>query len=147
MVQSNPPRPPKRYVPYSRAVANLILFGLAMGVGLREICRGEAMPTRATVMRWLKQRPDFAAEVAAARATGGLAGVGRPMICGDVMLDEIYDRLCQGERLQAICRDPAMPGRSTVHAWLKRHPEVARVVALGREWGDLMAVERFWEPL
>ncbi|MCR5873734.1 hypothetical protein LRS10_05810 [Phenylobacterium sp. J426] len=141
------PKPPKPYVPFSRAVADEILFGLGMGFGLREICRGEAMPTRATVMRWLKSRPGFAAEVAAARAAGGLDGVGRPTSFGETVLESVYLRLCEGEPLRSICWDPAMPGRSTVHVWLKRHPEAARLVALGRDIGDLIKAERRWLAL
>lgn len=140
-------RPPKPYVPFSPAVAHKILFALALGFGLREICRGEAMPTRATVMRWRRERPDFAAEVAAARSAGGLSGVGRPTMYGEVTLDAIYTRLCEGEPLRTICRDPAMPGRSTVHVWLKRHPEAARLVASGRRFGELMAADRLWLAL
>ncbi|MGA0605765.1 hypothetical protein ACO2Q0_07165 [Phenylobacterium sp. VNQ135] len=140
-------KPPKPYVPFSLAVADTILLGLSWGCGLREICRGEDMPTRPTVMRWLRERPDFARDVAAARAEGGLAGIGRPSAYREALMARIYLRLCEGEPLRAICWDPAMPGRSTVHVWMKQHAEAARLVALGREVGDYAAVERRWQGL
>ena len=141
------PKPPKPYVPFSPEVANRILVGLSFGLGLRELCEGDDMPTRPTVMRWLRERPAFARAVAQARAEGGLSGVGRPSGYSRVEMMKIYDRLCQGEPLRSICWDPAMPGRSTVHVWLQRHAEARDLVDLGRDVGAYAAADAVWHGL
>lgn len=137
-------RPPKPYVPFAEPVAYRIIAGLASGRGLRAICRGADMPTRPTVMRWLKERPGFAHDVAAARAYGGLDRPGRPSLYGEALMEAIYMRLCAGEPLRTICRDPRMPGRSTVQGWAKHRAKAARLLALGHDVGRHMAAERQW---
>lgn len=52
---------------YSPALADTIIDGITSGLSLREICRADAMPDRATVFRWLEAHPDFAAKYARAR--------------------------------------------------------------------------------
>lgn len=42
------------------------------------------------------------------------AKIGRPTVMTPETCDEIVERLSNGETLSAICRDPEMPGRSTV---------------------------------
>ncbi|HEX7943531.1 MAG TPA: hypothetical protein VF495_02635 [Phenylobacterium sp.] len=71
---------------------------------------------------------------AAARLIGGLADApGRPSGLTEDIADEIYLRLSDGEPLRTLCRDPHLPSRSTVQAWAHRHPDVARLLDLGRE--------------
>jgi hypothetical protein len=45
----------------------------------------------------------------------------------------IFDRLCEGESLTTICKDPALPCMSTVHAWRKRFPDFAEMMRTARE--------------
>jgi hypothetical protein len=127
------PMPRKSRAPYSPAVAVRLLNGLAAGQGLRALCRGPGMPTRATVMRWLKERPDFAAHAARARGDSGLDRPGRRTRYSPALLDEIYLRLSQGEPLRTLCQDPAMPARSTLQAWGHSRPDVARVLDLAAQ--------------
>ena len=139
------PRPPKPYVAFSQPVADRILRGLADGHGLRALCRGADMPTRPTVMRWLKQHPDFAAEVALCRFMGGLDRPGRPSLCREAVLEAIYQRLCRGEPLRTVCRDPDLPARSTVQAWALARGDVAHAVDLGRQVAAEQAAEQAYE--
>lgn len=132
----------KPRAPFGDAVAARLLAGLAAGHGLRALCRGPGMPTRPTVMRWLKERPGFAAAVAQARRRGGLDAPGRPCGHTPALVDEIYLRLCAGEPLRTICRDPALPSRSTVHAWAHRRREVARALLLGHDIAGWAEAER-----
>ena len=52
---------------YSDELADIILSGLVNGDSMRKICEAEWMPDRGTVIRWIKERPDFAAKYAHAR--------------------------------------------------------------------------------
>jgi hypothetical protein len=118
---------------YAADIAVFILNGLAQGHGLRALCRGPGMPTRPTVMRWLRERPDFAALAHYAREAGGLDQPGRPSRHSPAIVDEIYMRLSHGEPLRTICRDASLPSRSTVQAWAARRPDVARALDLGHD--------------
>ncbi|MCB1471119.1 MAG: hypothetical protein KDK08_29030 [Rhizobiaceae bacterium] len=52
---------------YSDEIAERIFVGLIEGKSLIKICRQKGMPNRATVLRWLEGRPDFATRYAHAR--------------------------------------------------------------------------------
>ncbi len=43
---------------------------------------------------------------------------GRPSLFSQELANAILDRLCEGESLRSVCRDPDMPGLSTVVRWL-----------------------------
>jgi hypothetical protein len=45
----------------------------------------------------------------------------------------IFERLANGESLLAICRDPAMPGRTTVLGWIERDEAFAAAYARARD--------------
>lgn len=55
--------------------------------------------------------------------------------------DLICGRMAEGETLRQICRDPAMPARSTVYRWLSKNPSFRDRYAQAREalvesWAD-----------
>jgi hypothetical protein len=52
---------------YSADITSTICIRLGLGESLREICRGEAMPDKSTVMRWLATHPEFRDQYASAR--------------------------------------------------------------------------------
>lgn len=75
------------------------------------------------------------------------APVSRPRLRGalvkfnQTVADQICGRMAEGETLRQICRDPAMPARSTVYRWLSRNPSFADQYAQAREclvehWAD-----------
>ena len=135
----------KPRVPYSADIAARLLNGLSAGQGLRALCRGPGMPTRPTVMRWLKQHPDFASLVAEARVEGNLVFAGRPCGYSARLVAHIYDRLSLGEPLRDICSEPALPSRSTIHNWAHRHPSTANALDLARENAAWTLAEQRWE--
>lgn len=137
----------KPRVPYTPDIAVHLLNGLAQGHGLRALCRGPGMPTRPTVMRWLKQHAEFGRLAATARAAGGIDGPGRPCGYSDAVIDRIYQRLCQGEVLRGVCRDPALPSRNTIHTWARRRPDIADALNLARDIADWAAADRQWVAL
>jgi transposase-like protein len=128
-------KPRKPRVRFSPEVAARILAALNAGHGLRRLARQPGLPTRATIMRWLKAHPDFADQVWVARFDGGLGvgGPGRPTRYSPRLHTRIYDRLSAGVPLRTICASPAMPSRSTVYNWARAHPRFARALDLARE--------------
>jgi len=52
---------------YSQAIADQICQLLADKFSMRQICSREEMPDRATVLRWMADKPDFAAKCVHAR--------------------------------------------------------------------------------
>lgn len=58
--------------------------------------------------------------------------MGRPTDYNQDIAATICQRLVDGESLRAICRDPSMPGFTTVFQWLGKHPEFANQYACAR---------------
>lgn len=59
--------------------------------------------------------------------------MGRPSTFSPDLFATIMDRLAGGESLRAICRDAALPDRSTVLRWIASDAELQRVYALAVE--------------
>jgi hypothetical protein len=53
--------------------------------------------------------------------------------CPPAVAARIFERLADGESLLAICKDPAMPARRTVLAWIERDPAFAAAYARARD--------------
>jgi hypothetical protein len=62
-----PRKPTGRPSSYTFEVSEAICEQMAGGKGLRQICSQEGMPHRATVLKWLNDRPDFVSRYAQAR--------------------------------------------------------------------------------
>lgn len=60
---------------------------------------------------------------------------GRPTVYSDQLINEICERIADGESLRTICADDDMPGKSTVFGWLAdpAHEEFRTKYALARE--------------
>jgi hypothetical protein len=102
---------------YTAELAERILGELRARRSLRSICRDEGMPCLDTVSEWIKQdRDGFAARYRQAREIGH----GRP---GRVdytreIADRILEELMGSRTLISVCRDPGMPGHTTVCGWV-----------------------------
>lgn len=69
-------------------------------------------------------------------------GPGQPTLYSDELTTEILRRLRLGETLRSICRDPAMPDRSTVYEWFEVHKSFSDQYEEARRKGcDAMADE------
>jgi hypothetical protein len=155
---------------YTPEVAAAICRRLLAGESLRAICREDArMPTERTVWKWARAHREFAVmkrhalETARARALAAQAsrdaarraakagaraargwrpGGGRASGYDQEVAAMICAQLMEGESLEEICREPAMPSVATVYNWLRRRPafledyrfarKVARDVLLAR---------------
>ncbi|MBU1377469.1 MAG: hypothetical protein KKE02_21195 [Alphaproteobacteria bacterium] len=146
------PAPVGIYAPsYDAALAAGLCRRLAAGESLRSMCRADpAMPTEKTVWNWARARPDFAAAKAMAMAISRAADRARHAERRAAKLERwearaatsrdgraripprstytpeigaaICHRLCLGEALYRVCRDPAMPSQGTVYNWLRADP-------------------------
>lgn len=141
-------------------LAVFICQRLAAGESLRSICRGDpAMPTEKTVWNWTQAHPEFAAMRDSALTTARAAARARHMArhealaaarrarppwsrrawnlgrsgYGPEIVHAICQRLCLGEPLYIVCRDPAMPSQGTVYNWLRIHPEFVEAYRHAKE--------------
>lgn len=133
-------------VRYSAALGRAVCARLASGESQVSICASPGMPVRSTLFRWVRDTPKFSLDVGRARAAGGrVAAGGKPFTFCPTTAAEIFDRLCEGEGIAKICRDPAMPAFSTVYYWRRHFPAFDEQVRVARE----IQAERFcdlgWE--
>ena len=125
-----PGTPPPRYGP---EVEDAIVARVTAGESLHSVCLSEGMPSRQTVGQWVRRRTGFGARLEAAqRAAGRQFKAPASPFC-EATFDAIFERLCQGEGMVAICRDPAMPAAPTVYRWMQAREELREAVALARE--------------
>jgi hypothetical protein len=62
--------------------------------------------------------------------------MGRPSKYTPELVDEICERLSNGEPLAQICRDEHMPGVQTVYDWINGREDVSVAIARAREVGE-----------
>ena len=131
-------------VVYTAGLARRICARVAAGEFLAEVCREDGMPNRTAIYRWLARSPRFTAALERARRDWAMSERARerapqPSRLGQgssyslAVADEIFERMCEGESVMAICRDPAMPGFSTVYRWRRAFPEFAEAMRVARE--------------
>jgi hypothetical protein len=137
----------RAYVRWSEALGRRICRRLRAGELLYAICREPGMPTAEAIAKWAKEKPDFNTALISARRAGGRPAGSRGPVssyCAEVG-EEVFQRLCEGESLTAIGKDPTLPCLSTLMRWRRFHPEFAELVRLGKE----VMAERFcddgWE--
>jgi len=134
-------------VPYSDALAERLCARIAAGELFYAVCREPGMPTPQSVGRWMRERPEFGERFRAARKAGGRPewGGGGVWTYCEATADEIFERLCAGESLTQIGKDPAMPTLSTIAYWRRHIPGFEADVQLGMR----IRAERFcdfgWE--
>jgi hypothetical protein len=81
---ADPPRPPGRPSDYTPELAAEICEFLAEGKSLRWVCEQDGMPSRRSVLRWLRANADFQAAYRVAREYGA-----------EALADEIIDLASQ----------------------------------------------------
>ncbi|MGA0608163.1 hypothetical protein ACO2Q0_19400 [Phenylobacterium sp. VNQ135] len=122
------------YVRWSEALARRLLERVAAGELIYRICAEDGMPTPEAVAKWAREKPEFGEALSEARRIGGRpAGVrGQPFGLCEATAQAIFERLCEGESLTAIGRDPTMPSLSTIFYWRRRFPEFEDAVQIGK---------------
>lgn len=121
----------KSTVAWSEALGQRICERVAAGELLYAVLREAGMPTPQSVGRWVRERADFAAALAAAREACGRTRKGGGVFSySEGVADEIFERVCDGESLTKIGADPTMPTLSTIFYWRERFPAFDRQVQL-----------------
>ncbi|WP_421936595.1 hypothetical protein [Phenylobacterium sp.] len=120
----------------------------------RHLARRRAMAAHAE--REAARQAKWAADEAAVKAgpaqgrvlyAGGPGSWGRPAWNRGLsgyrpdIAEAICDRLCLGETLQSVCRDPEMPSVGTVYNWLRAHPEFVDLYRRAKEIAFAYIVE------
>jgi hypothetical protein len=122
---------------YGPEVENEILRRVAAGETLAGVCAcgaEEGLPSLNTVLAWASgKRVGFAARLDAARRAAGRGWSAPKTPFCTATCDEIVDRLCEGEGMVAICRDPALPNVRTVYRWMLARSDLRDAVQLARE--------------
>lgn len=138
------PRGP--YVRWSAALGAAICERISLGESLMEICREADMPGRATVKRWMRQRPNFARRMDwAVRAGRNAVKGGARSTYHRTVAALICRRIVMGEALTRICRDEGMPCLVTVYNWMRRHPEFAQAYEQARELQAHLKFDQIWD--
>jgi hypothetical protein len=137
----------KTPVRWSAALGARICARVAAGALVYPLCREPGMPTPEGIAKWAKAKPDFAQALDAARRMGGRPPGRRGGV--STYCDEtgraIFERLCDGESLNAIGRDPTMPSLSTLFYWRRRIPEFDEMVAVAKEVQAERLADLGWE--
>ena len=133
----------RKHVEWSDALGDTICRRVADGELLEMLCRKKGFPSAIIVRKWMRTRPDFADKLRGARLAGGRLPDTRGPIStyNEEAADEIFERLCEGESMNQICRDPAMPSVSTVQNWRRANGQFAAALRVARE----IQAERFCE--
>jgi hypothetical protein len=138
------PEGPKRWRRWPSAVGHEIVRRTAAGETMLAICRDPQMPGHTIVCRWMAERPIFREAIDKARREAGRSLFDTSTYCRETA-EAIFDRLCAGEGMAAICRDPQMPANMTVYRWMAKHEDFRAAVALAREIAAEGFFEKGWE--
>lgn len=129
-------------VRYGAETAGEILRRVEAGESVAQICRSPGMPLQTTVWLWSRTRPEFGAALHAARVAAGGPFRGRRALWCKETAQAIYDRVCAGEAVTAICAEAGMPSMSTLTNWRRLHPEFAEALAEAYEIRAELQFER-----
>jgi len=114
---------------FDQAAADKIIVGLHKGARLEAVLAADpALPSRPTVRRWRRERPEFDRTLrmitAAWRARRGAARGLTP-----ALFEAVVARIREGASLASLSREAGMPARATLRRWLAARPEFAEAVA------------------
>jgi hypothetical protein len=137
----------RTYVRWSEALGRALCARLAGGELLYRVCAEPGMPTPEAVAKWAKAKPAFREALLAARRAGGRPAGSRGPVFSytDEVGEEIFERLCEGESLTRIARDPTMPSLKTLWYWRRHVRGFEELLAAGRRIQADMFCDRGWE--
>lgn len=118
----------RRWRPFDRALADQVLLRVGRGTPLRRVLSADkALPCRAVLARWRRERLDFDDELRVAmRASRHVARARR--LWSEDLQAEIIERIARGASFRQLARRPDMPSLGTLCNWMKRKPGFAEAV-------------------
>lgn len=109
-------------------------------VGMMAAVRTPGQPCRNQVNRWRKVRPEFEAELAAAKRAWRRPRR-RPTVHTEAVADRVILKLIAGVRIRALRKaDPRLPGAPTIRRWRREVPEFDGAVRMAMRTGHRRAV-------
>jgi hypothetical protein len=103
---------------YTAELAERILDEVRAGRTLGELCRDDELPAECTVRKWVQDDIEgFAARYRRARQAGRYVIPGQLRYTPEIA-EQVTDGLASGQTLAEICKDPGMPGTSTIARWV-----------------------------
>jgi hypothetical protein len=103
---------------YTAELAERILDEVHTGRTLKDVCRDDAMPAECTVRKWVQDDlHGFAALYRRARQAGRAIMPGQLRYTPEIA-EQVTDALASGRTLAEVCKDPGMPGTSTIARWV-----------------------------
>lgn len=114
---------------WDAALGDQILVAVIRGATLAgALAADPALPSLPVVRRWRREQPAFDAELRAVLVVRQRRH-GRARGCTPQVAQRIVDRIVEGGSFNSIGREPGMPSRQTLRAWVRARPDFARAVA------------------
>jgi hypothetical protein len=141
---------------YTPTLGRKICDRIARGVTLATISAQQDMPSRATVLRWRRQYPQFDETYRAALSQRRViirrhwsypeGRRRRTLVYSDALADRICHLLLKGWSLSDVARSGLAPP-STLCLWLRRHPSFQRRYAIACFLRDEILADRALEAV
>ncbi len=130
----------EKNIRYSALLADRVCEQIATTtVGLDTLCKGEDMPAKGTVLRWVKEHADFGRKYEQARERQATLPQRLPLPYSPEIADKLCRLIATGTRgLRKMRREEGMPGETTVRRWLKSNPEFRRKYEQARAQQELL---------
>lgn len=112
--------------------AEAFLLAVRRGGTIVKLVRRPEWPDRKRLNRWKRERPDFAAALAAVALAARKTGPRKWARYSEDVADEIIRRVAFGEFVRDIEVDRSMPGRIDLARWKRMRPDVAEALRIAK---------------
>jgi len=113
---------------FDPVLAEAFLLAVRRGWAVRDLVRRPDGPNRPRLNRWKRERPDFAAELAAAvRFSAEERRVGWPPY-DEAAGDQIIVRVSRGEPLPKVLADRRLPSKRVLRRWRRDRPDFDQAI-------------------
>ena len=112
--------------------AEAFLLAVRRGGTIVKLVRRPEWPDRKRLNRWKRERPDFAAALAAAALAARKTGPRKWARYDEDVADEIIRRVAFGEFVRDIETDRSLPGRIDLARWKRMRPDFAEALRVAK---------------
>jgi hypothetical protein len=120
---------------FDPALADAFLLRVRRGEPVRRLVREPGQPNRARLNRWKQERPDFAAQLAAAVRFSRQVRDPAWARFDEAASDRIVARVAAGAPLAQVLADPDLPGMTAVRRWRAREPDFDKALRTAHRAG------------
>lgn len=112
--------------------AEAFLLAVRRGGTIVKLVRRPEWPDRKRLNRWKRERPDFAAALAAVALAARKTGPRKWARYDEDVADEIIRRVAFGEFVRDIETDRSLPGRIDLARWKRMRPDFAEALRIAK---------------